>query len=114
MKTKNFKGNIVWLISLPKKIQQAIFLPITDSTGKNCNSSYFFNFLSLIFSFSGAIARSNCFNFRHGFCLPASCSSEKALNYTNRFLSIADFEGSAIRCQTNNPVPYDALDIIAM
>lgn len=114
MKRNHFNGNIAWLISPLKKIRQEIIHPITDLTGKKCESSNFFNFLSLIFYVSGAIARSNNFDFRHGYCLPASCSAERALNYINQFLSIADFEGSAIRCQNNDPVPYDSLDIVAM
>ena len=49
-----------------------------------------------------------------GICLPASCSEEKSLNYANRYLSVADMEGFKIRCQTNDRLPFEFLDVLAM
>ncbi|CRK88151.1 CLUMA_CG001936, isoform A [Clunio marinus] len=62
----------------------------------------------------GAIARENNYNFRHGFCLPASCSSEKVLNYMRTYLSQADFNVTEAECQTNDPLKYEIIDIIAI
>ena len=72
------------------------------------------NLVLKVFGCSGEIARANNLNFRHGFCLPASCSSQKVLSYVNRYLARAGFIGSTTRCQNNDQVRYEPLDIFAM
>ncbi|CRK88835.1 CLUMA_CG002885, isoform A [Clunio marinus] len=53
-------------------------------------------------------------NFRHGICVPSSCSNQKSLEYANRYLSQENLIGSAARCQTNDPLPFEVMDIVTM
>lgn len=62
----------------------------------------------------GQLARENNFNFQQGMCLPATCSPEKAVDYSNNFLRNADMEANHAICRTNDPVPLQAIDYIAL
>jgi len=67
------------------------------------------------FRFSGSIVRENNLILRHGICVPASCSADRTVDYFNsRYLSQADLIGSSARCQTNDAITFDTLDIIAI
>lgn len=64
---------------------------------------------------SGKLARKNDFaDFNHGFCVPASCSEQKSLEFIESYLSKADLQPFEVRCQTNDPVKLDFIDIFAM
>lgn len=88
----------------------------TVSIGKKCRRRLNQKFCNAqkFFAFRGKIARENELSFRHGFCLPASCSSEKVSSYMSTYLAQGDFVAGSVRCQTNDPVKYEVLDIIAV
>lgn len=65
-------------------------------------------------NFSGKLAHEKEFDFKFGYCLPASCSNEKVMEYVRSFLMSADMEPFGIRCQTNDPKKFRTLDIFAM
>ncbi|CRK88312.1 CLUMA_CG002091, isoform A [Clunio marinus] len=50
----------------------------------------------------------------NGYCLPASCSNEKALDYVNTFLVQANLAGVESYCRTNDSLPFTAVDIFAI
>lgn len=67
------------------------------------------------FNSSGQIVRENGFTLRLGICVPASCSVAKTAEFMNDFLlDSADLEAFNGRCQTNDPLPLNGLDIFAM
>lgn len=49
----------------------------------------------------------------YGTCLPASCSSEKVLEFFNSVLPDG-IEASEATCVSNDPIPFDMVDIAAM
>jgi hypothetical protein len=70
--------------------------------------------LSINYS-SGSIARAQNLAFLNGVCVPASCSSQKAVEFVNRrFLIEADLFGLSAQCQTGNAKPFKFLDYFAM
>lgn len=62
----------------------------------------------------GFLGRENGLNLGHGFCLPASCSPEKVINYTNDIFLEAGYEAVAATCRTNDRIPFKAVDVLAM
>ena len=62
----------------------------------------------------GSFARENNLNFVHGMCLPASCSVEKVLEYTNAIFNEADLKGTDAICRTNDPVTAVPIDYFAL
>lgn len=63
---------------------------------------------------SGGFARDKNLQLVSGVCLPASCSLEKVLRYANKILANADLEAFSVTCKTNDPLPFDWLDVFAM
>lgn len=62
----------------------------------------------------GLTVRQNNLQLVQGFCLPASCSPEKVINYTSTIMSEADLEAIETTCRTNDPVPFKIIDYFAM
>lgn len=59
--------------------------------------------------------RENEFILRSGVCVPSSCSVVKVSEFMNDFLlDGADLEAFGGRCQTDEPLPLNGLDIFAM
>lgn len=59
--------------------------------------------------------RENGFNLRSGVCVPASCSVDKVASFMNDFLlDGADLEAFNGRCQTDEPLQLNGLDVFAM
>jgi hypothetical protein len=59
--------------------------------------------------------RENKLTLRSGVCVPASCSVGKVAEFVNDFLlDGADLETFNGRCQTDEPLPLNGLDIFAM
>lgn len=66
-----------------------------------------------IFS-SGSIVSSKSLTIVNGVCLPASCSNEKALDFSDTFFGHADLQAVSISCKNNNPIKFDFLDYFTM
>lgn len=49
-----------------------------------------------------------------GICLPASCYSDKVVDYSQNFLLEYGLEGSSAFCRTNDAVPFEIIDYFAM
>jgi hypothetical protein len=64
--------------------------------------------------YSGGFVRGLGFPLTKAVCLPASCSSARILEFVNKFLIQADLNGFGITCQTNDPLPFRVIDIVAM
>jgi hypothetical protein len=47
-----------------------------------------------------------------GICVPASCSVEKVIEYSNR--KFEELKVTEATCKTNDPIPFRAIDIAAM
>lgn len=62
----------------------------------------------------GSLSRENMLNFVHGMCLPASCSNDEVLNYSNNFVSEAGLEAVKAVCRTNDPVAFTLIDYFTM
>lgn len=62
----------------------------------------------------GLLARNRSLNFVAGVCLPASCSPEKVVNYTNKYFHRADLEAVSAVCRNNDPIPFEWIDYFAM
>lgn len=62
----------------------------------------------------GLLARENNLRFVHGMCLPASCSADLVINYSNQIVSQAELEAVATTCRTNNPIAFNPIDYFAM
>ena len=58
------------------------------------------------------IARENNLKLVHGICLPASCSTKKVIEYSG--LRFKELHVTAAVCRTNDPIPFKAIDILAM
>ncbi|CRK88311.1 CLUMA_CG002090, isoform A, partial [Clunio marinus] len=48
-----------------------------------------------------------------GFCLPASCSEKKVVQFLNEFLPTTNLNATKAQCQTNDPKPTTSLDVFA-
>lgn len=62
----------------------------------------------------GSLVRENDLTLVNGICVPAACSVEKVIAYSKLILTQADLKPVAAVCRTNDPVPFEALDIFAM
>ncbi|XP_037037934.1 nose resistant to fluoxetine protein 6-like [Bradysia coprophila] len=49
-----------------------------------------------------------------GICLPASCSVNKIIDYSNKFLIEDGLEGVSAICRTNDAVPFQTIDYFAI
>lgn len=49
----------------------------------------------------------------HGICLPATCSSQKILEFLNS-ATPGEIEATSATCIDKNPIPLDKVDIAAM
>ena len=49
-----------------------------------------------------------------GFCLPASCSTHKVLEYSNKILIEANLQAFDAVCRTNDPIKPNGIDIFAL
>lgn len=58
--------------------------------------------------------RNQSLNLINGVCLPATCSPQRVVQFTNRFLLRADLIAVAAQCQTSNDDSIEAIDIVAM
>lgn len=50
----------------------------------------------------------------NGFCLPATCSEEKAMAFVTSLLMVDGTEVLNARCVSNDPLPFDNVDKVAM
>ena len=93
-----FKANIAWpQWELQPILQPILMITLADgSTGKR------------------SLVRANNLNLVLGFCLPASCSPEKVVEYSSNFLTGADLTATSAICRTNDPIPFEALAYFAM
>ena len=62
----------------------------------------------------GNYLRANKLTFENGFCLPATCSKQKVIDYANIIFMDADLETWNASCRTNDPIEFKALDIFTM
>lgn len=62
----------------------------------------------------GRLARENDLNLAYGICMPASCSPRKVMEYSDEIWFEADLKVLSSTCRTNDPIPFEAIDIIAM
>lgn len=62
----------------------------------------------------GHSVREHNLTLHHGFCLPASCSANKVIEYANRDFSGNGLEAFATKCRTNDPVKVTAVDVLAL
>lgn len=50
----------------------------------------------------------------NSFCLPASCSEKKVIEYVNGIFQQADLIPLEAQCLTNDPISFNVVDILAM
>lgn len=62
----------------------------------------------------GSLARENNLHLVRGLCLPASCSTEKVVSYSNSVMSEADLEVIEPTCRTNDSVAFKLIDYFSM
>lgn len=62
----------------------------------------------------GSLVRKNNLELVQGFCLPASCSAEKVIEYSNDVLSGTGLKAFATTCRTDDPVAFKPIDYLAM
>lgn len=66
------------------------------------------------FQFSANFLRNNRMRLMNGFCIPASCSTEKVVSYLNEnFLNRNDLQALRAQCRTNDSPSFNALEITA-
>lgn len=63
---------------------------------------------------SGKVAQANILRLQSGICLPASCSIDQVLSYSNRILEQADLQATDADWWTNEGMSLTVIDIIAM
>lgn len=74
--------------------------------GSDNNMLYWSNAASLI--------RENNLTPAIGICLPATCSPDKIISYSNKILNAADLEAVSTVCRTNDPIPFNSIDYLAL
>lgn len=57
------------------------------------------------------IAKEKNLNLVRGVCLPATCSKQRVIEYWNQKQNLHAFEAV---CRTNDPIPFNAVDILAV
>jgi translation initiation factor IF-3 len=57
-------------------------------------------------------AKEKGLNLVRGICVPASCSVEKVIEYSNR--KFEELKATKAICKTNDPISFKAIDIVAM
>lgn len=62
----------------------------------------------------GEILRENKLTLRQGICLPAVCSREKVINYSNEIFNQVHLDVINAVCRTNDPVKVEAVDVFAL
>lgn len=70
--------------------------------------------MKIYFLVSGNFARRRNLQLVSGICLPATCSVDRVVSYSNNILANADMEAVSATCKTNDPLQFDWLDIFAM
>jgi hypothetical protein len=65
--------------------------------------------------FSANFLRNNQRRLTNAFCLPAACSIQMILSYLNQqFLNPNDLVALGGQCRTNETLPFETIDIVAM
>jgi hypothetical protein len=98
----------------PGHFQECIDFRHDDIQGQHCMVTSTANFDGNTNKLTGIelIAKENDLKLVRGICVPATCSVEKVIEYSN--LKFNELKAVDARCQTNDPIPFKAVDIAAM